>query len=248
MAEEEQAREMSFFDHLDDLRSRIVKALMGVVVGSIISGIFIQQIIEVVLFGPAARAGLHLQNLSPFGLPVLYFKVIFISGFIIAAPWILWNLWQFVAPGLYEKERSWVRRITWYSSLCFLSGVAFAYFVMIPFMMNFSANFKVEPVDTRPDISEYLGVIATTILAAGLIFELPMITYVLARFGIVSAGLMRKYRRHAIVVILIIAAVLTPTPDPINQLIFAAPLLVLYELSIIVAQVARKKSLEQEKL
>jgi sec-independent protein translocase protein TatC len=119
--------------------------------------------------------------------------------------------------------------------------VAFAYYVMLPGMMQFSVSFGSKNIENNYDVNEYFGFVTTTLLGAGLIFELPMMTYVLARFGIVSAALMRKYRRHAFVVILIVAAVLTPSPDPVNQLTFAAPLFVLYEISIIVARVARKK-------
>jgi sec-independent protein translocase protein TatC len=241
MAEQGENREMSFFDHLDDLRVRIMWALAGLIVGCIISGVFINQIMDAILLAPATNVGMKLQNLRPFGQAFLYFKVVFATGIIIASPWILWNLWKFIAPGLYENERNWARRITFYTSFCFLAGVAFAYYVMLPGMMQFSVSFGSKNIENNYDVNEYFGFVTTTLLGAGLIFELPMLTYVLARFGIVSAALMRKYRRHAFVVILIVAAVLTPSPDPVNQLTFAAPLFVLYEISIIVARVARKK-------
>jgi sec-independent protein translocase protein TatC len=241
MAEQGENREMSFFDHLDDLRVRIMWALAGLIVGCIISGVFINQIMDAILLAPATNVGMKLQNLRPFGQAFLYFKVVFATGIIIASPWILWNLWKFIAPGLYENERNWARRITFYTTFCFFAGVAFAYYVMLPGMMQFSVSFGSKNIENNYDVNEYFGFVTTTLLGAGLIFELPMMTYVLARFGIVSAALMRKYRRHAFVVILIVAAVLTPSPDPVNQLTFAAPLFVLYEISIIVARVARKK-------
>ncbi len=246
MSDESDVREMSFFDHLDDLRSAILRGLLGLIVGCVIAAIFVNPLMENVLLRPAVNAGVKLQNLRPFGQAFLYFKVIFVSGFIISAPWILWNLWNFVAPGLYEHEKGWARRITIFTTFCFLAGIAFAYFVMLPSMLSFSALFGSPIITNMIDVTEYFGFITTTIIGAGLIFELPMITYVLARIGIVSAGMMRKYRRHAIVLILILAAVLTPTPDPINQLIFALPLFVLYEISILVAQVARKKREEAQ--
>lgn len=241
MAEQGENREMSFFDHLGDLRVRIMWALFGVLLGCIVSAVFVNTIMDTILLAPATTVGMKLQNLRPFGQAFLYFKVILITGFIIASPWVLWNLWQFVAPGLYENERNWARRITVTTSFCFLSGVAFAYYVMLPGMMQFSVSFGSKNIENNYDINEYFGFVTTTMLASGLIFELPMITYVLARFGLVSAALMRKYRRHSIIVILIVAAVLTPSPDPVNQLTFAAPLYVLYEISIIVARVARRK-------
>ncbi len=245
MSENGEFQEMSFFDHLDDLRSRILRGLLGVVVGCIIAAFFIDPLMNNVLLAPAAKVGLKLQNLRPFGQAFLYFKVIFIVGIIVSSPWVLWNLWQFIAPGLYETERGWARRITLWTTFCFLSGVAFAYWVMIPPMLQYSVWFGSPTIANVIDVTEYFGFFATTILGAGLIFELPMITYVLARVGIVSAALMRKYRRHAVILILIVSAVLTPTPDPMNQMIFAVPLFVLYEISILIAQVARKKRLEQ---
>lgn len=245
MSEQTEYREMSFFDHLDDLRSRILKSLLGVVVGCVIAGIYVDQLMTWVLLAPAANAGLKLQNLQPFGQAFLYFKVILVSGIVISSPWVLWNLWQFVAPGLYETERSWARRITFFTTFCFLSGVAFASFVMIPNMLNFTNMLGNPIIVNNIDVTAYFGFVTTTVLGAGLIFEMPMIAYVLARVGIVSAGLMRTYRRHAMILTLILSAVLTPTPDPINQLIFAVPLFVLYEISILVAQVARKKRIEQ---
>jgi sec-independent protein translocase protein TatC len=238
-------QEMSFFEHLGDLRKRITWSLFGVIIGCIITSFFINDLMEVILLRPATNANVELQNLRPFGQAFLYFKVIFISGFILTFPWVLWNLWQFVAPGLYENERGWARKITLFTTFCFMLGVAFAYFVMIPSMMEFSASFGTQKIKNIIDVNEYFGFITTTILAAGLIFELPMITYVLARMGIVTSAMMRSYRRHSIVVILIIAAILTPSPDPINQIMFASPLYILYEISIIVAGIAAKSRNKQ---
>lgn len=234
-------REMGFLDHLDELRRRIISGLAGIVVASIGVSFFINDIVERILLHPAIEAGLRLQNLRPFGQAFLYFKLIFICGFIIGFPWVLWNLWRFVAPGLYEHERRWARQITVWTSICFLAGVVFAYFGMIPSMMAFARSFGSAQIENIIDVNEYLGFFATVILASGLIFELPMIMYVLARAGIVTPQFLSTYRRHAVIVILIIAAVLTPTPDPINQLFFATPLYILYELSIVISKFAVKR-------
>ncbi|MFM8472234.1 MAG: twin-arginine translocase subunit TatC, partial [Candidatus Kapaibacterium sp.] len=120
MTDRDENREMSFFDHLGDLRVRIFRALLGLVVGCLISGMFVSTIMDSVLLAPATAVGMKLQNLRPFGQAFLYFKVVLITGLIIASPWVLWNLWQFVAPGLYENERNWARRITVYTTFCFL--------------------------------------------------------------------------------------------------------------------------------
>lgn len=234
-------REMGFLDHLDELRRRIISSLAGIVVAAIGVSFFINDIVERILLRPAIEAGLRLQNLRPFGQAFLYFKLIFICGFIIGFPWVLWNLWRFVAPGLYKHERRWARQITAWTSICFLAGVAFAYFGMIPSMMAFARSFGSSQIENIIDVNEYLGFFATVILTSGLIFELPMIMYVLARAGIVTPTFLSTYRRHAIVVILIVAAVLTPTPDPINQLFFSTPLYVLYELSIVISKFAVKR-------
>ncbi len=237
----ENDEEMGFLEHLGDLRSKLIWAVVGIIVASILAGIFIQEIIDFVLLQPAVTYGLKLQNLRPFGQPILYFKLVFIIGFIVSFPFTLYQLWRFVVPGLYVNERRWARLITLFTSLCFLTGVAFSYFVMIPSMLNFAAHFGSEKIVNNIDINEYLSFITLIILAAGLLFELPMLIFILSRFGLMTPQFLKKYRRHAIIVILILAAIITPTPDPISQLIFAAPLFVLYELSIIISKFAVKK-------
>ncbi|MBK9249059.1 MAG: twin-arginine translocase subunit TatC [Ignavibacteria bacterium] len=236
-----QEKEMSFFDHLEDLRKLIVYSVIGIAAGCIVSSIYINQIMEYILLRPATAVKLELQNLRPFGQPFLYFKVILVAGIILSIPWTLYQIWKFVAPGLYHHERNWAGRITFFTTFCFLAGVAFAYFVMIPGMMSFTVSFGTKDIKNIIDITEYFGFVTTTLLAAGLIFELPMISYVLSRVGILTPQYMRKYRRHAYIIILLIAAILTPSPDPVNQLIFATPLWVLYEISIIISKLSPKK-------
>ena len=194
-----------------------------------------------VLLKPAASVNMELQNLRPFGQAFLYFKVVIMAGLIISMPYTLYQLWKFIAPGLYEKERRWAGKITIYTSFCFLVGVAFAYWIMIPVMLSFTASFGSNLIKNSIDVTEYFSFITTTLLSAGLIFELPMIAYILSKIGIISPEMLRKYRRHSIVVILILAAALTPSTDPVSQLVFAAPLMVLYEISILVTVFARKK-------
>jgi sec-independent protein translocase protein TatC len=234
--------QLSFFDHLDELRSRVFKAAAAVLVGCAACGYFVNDLMNLVLLKPATDAGLKLQNLRPFGQPFLYFKVIFVSGIILAFPFILHQVWRFIAPGLYDNERRWARTITAFTTMCFVIGISFAYFVMMPNMLKFSVSFGTEAIQNVIDVNEYFSFIVMTILGAGLIFELPMITFVLASIGLVTAAMMQTYHRHAIVVILILSAVLTPSPDPINQLIFAAPLYVLYLISIGIAGLAGKKT------
>lgn len=243
---QEPEEEMGFLDHLEDLRKRVIWALVGVIIGCIIAGVFINPIMELVLLNPAKAANLDLQNLRPFGQPFLYFKVIFVVGIIFSFPFVLLQLWMFVAPGLYEHERKWVGKITVFTSFCFLSGVAFAYFIMIPTMLAFAASFGSETIKNIIDINEYFSFITIMLLASGLLFEMPMLAYILARVGIVTPEFLSKYRRHSILVNLILAAILTPTTDPVSMLIFALPLFALYEISIIITRFARKKRKEAE--
>lgn len=243
-----QENELGFWDHVEELRKRIIYAVLGIVVGCIIAGIFIDDIMNLILLQPATNAKLDLQNLKPFGQPFLYFKVILVVGIIISSPFILYQLWAFIKPALYEHEKKWVSTITFFTTLCFFAGVIFSYFVMIPSMLSFAASFGSEKIKNIIDINEYFSFLTMILLASGVLFEMPMITFVLARFGIVTPKMLRKYRRHSIVLILIIAAVVTPTPDPISQLIFAAPLFLLYEVSILIAVFGVKKRAIAEQL
>lgn len=234
------SKEMNFFDHIGELRKRIIFSIIAVLLASVAVAYFINFIMENILLKPANDAGLQLQNLVPFGQAFLYFKTILVCGLILATPFILFQLWQFIAPGLYENEKKWAGKITIYTSLCFFIGVAFSYFVMIPSMLAFANKFGSELIKNNIDINSYFGFFIMIILASGIMFEMPMISYVLSKFGIVSSDFLRKYRRHSIVLILIFSAVLTPTPDPITQSIFAAPLLILYEISILISKYSNK--------
>ena len=241
---------MSFFDHLDEMRKRIIWSIVGIIVGCIIAGVFINNIMQLILLKPAAKVGLNLQNLQPFGQPFLYFKVVFVVGLIISFPFALWQLWLFIAPGLYQHERNWASKITFFTSLCFLTGVAFSYFLMIPSMLAFASSFGSSQIINNIDVNQYFSFITIMLLACGLLFEMPMLAFVLSRFGFLTPKFMRKYRRHAIVVNLILGAILTPTTDPVSMMIFAAPLFILYEISIFVSAMAgrkRKKAQSEEK-
>lgn len=232
--------EMSFFDHLDELRSRIFKALLGIIVGCVIVAFFTNEIVAELL-RPAVSSNVELQNIEPFGQAFLKIKVVFIGGTVLAFPWLIWQVWGFIAPGLYAHERSWARKITFFTTVCFLIGISFAYFLLIPSMMSYM-NVVADPnIKDSIAISYYFSFFTNMLLAGGLIFELPMITWVLARVGILNPALMVTYRRHSIVGILVIAAVITPSPDPVNQLMVAVPLYILYEISAVLARFAYAK-------
>lgn len=236
--------ELNFLDHLGELRKRLIYAVLGILVGSIISGIFIDELLQFILLKPASGANLNLQNLKPFGLPFLYIKIILLSGIIISFPFSLYQIWKFVAPGLYENEKGWARKITYYTSLCFLGGIFFAYYVMLPTMLSFAASFGSEHIRNDIDVTNYFSFITMIILAAGILFEMPVVSYILTKAGFLTPKILRKYWRHAMIGILVLAAVLTPTPDPVSQMIFASPLFILYEISILVSRFAQKKNEE----
>jgi len=236
--EKSEGEDLNFFGHLEELRKRIVYSLIGLVVTCGVAGFFIEDIMNKVLLAPATAVHLNLQNLKPFGIPFLYFKLIFIVGLIFAFPFILFQLWKFIEPALYIKEKKWARWITFFTTLCFLSGIAFAYYFMVPSMLGFAATFGTSKIENNIDINEYFGFITMMMLAAGLIFEMPMLSYVITRFRIITPKMLTKYWRHATVGIFVIAAILTPTPDPINQMFFAIPLFVLYIISIWVSKIS----------
>ena len=234
--------EMSFLDHIEELRWRIIYALIGVLVFTIIAWIFIDPIIEVVLLKPARDANAPLQNLRPFGQLFLYIQVAIIVGIVVSLPNLFYQLWQFIAPALKQREQKYIIWIVFFSTFCFLLGIAFAYFVMLPLTMKFAAQFGTAEIANEFAIDEYMSIIISVMLAAGLVFELPMISFFLSKLGILTPKFMRKYRRHAIVIILILAAFLTPGADPVSQVILAVPLVLLYEISIFISKISSKKS------
>jgi sec-independent protein translocase protein TatC len=234
--------EMSFLDHIEELRWRIIYALIGIVLFTIVAWIFIDPLVEFVLLKPARDANASLQNLRPFGQLFLYVQVAIIVGIVASLPNIFYQLWQFIAPALKKRERKYILWIVFFSTFCFLAGIAFAYFVMLPLAMKFAAQFGSEAIKNEFSIEEYMSIIISVMLAAGVVFELPMISFFLSKLGILTPSFMRKYRRHAIVIILILSAILTPGADPVSQVILAVPLVLLYEISIFISKLSSKKN------
>jgi len=250
---EPQEKEMSFFDHLEELRWRVVRAMLSIVVGTAIAWYFIDWIVDSVVLAPVvflnAHLGpgqqpLHLQNLRPFGQLFLYMQIAITAGGIASFPYILYELWAFIAPGLMPKERRYIKWIVFFTSFCFFSGVAFAYFVMLPAALQFFAGFGSSNIENNISIGEYMSFVVSVVLAAGIVFELPMVSWFLSKLGILTPAFMRHYRRHAIVVVFIVAAALTPGTDPVSQVLLAVPLMVLYEISIWVSAWATKNRLK----
>lgn len=232
---------MSFLDHLEELRWRLIWSLAGIVIGAILVWTFKDFVMEQILLAPAMKYGLKLQNLRPFGQVFLYMEVAIVGGAVVSVPNILYQLWLFIAPGLYPNERKYISSIVAFSTLCFLSGVVFSYYVMLPAAFQFFASFGTQKIDNIIAIDEYFSFIISVMLGAGLVFELPMVSFFLSKLGILTPKFMRKYRRHAIVIIFIAAAILTPGTDPVSQILLAVPLVALYEISIMISKMAYKK-------
>ena len=240
-AEGADAKEMSFLDHLEELRWDVIKALVGLAVATIVCAIYTDYIVQRLLLTPARTVGLKIQVLTPYGIVILYMEAALICGVILSMPNTLYWLWKFVAPGLLPKERRYISRIVFFTSLCFFSGVAFGYFVLLPSALKFFSTFGTQTIEMNVAIDRYVSFVLALILGSGLVFELPMISYFLTKLGLLTPAFMRHYRRHSIIVILFIAAIVTPTPDPVTQLILAIPMMALYEVSILVSKFSQKK-------
>ena len=168
--------------------------------------------------------------------------IAFIAGLIAGSPYVLWEIWRFIKPALREKEKKASTGFIIAASFLFLAGVTFSYYVIVPLMINFLGNYRVSAmVENNFTMDSYISTVTTLSLASGIVFELPIIVYILTSFGIITPQLMRQYRKHAIVVILIVAAVITPSPDVTSQMLVAFPLYVLYEASIFVSYFVVKK-------
>ena len=248
VAEEEAGGRMSFFDHLVELRKRIVSALIGVgagiIVGLLVSKRFISLIVEPM---QAALRANHLDDklyyTSPAGYISLVINLGVYLGIVIAMPWVLYQVWLFVAPGLYKHERRAAAGFIVSSMFLFLCGIAFAYFILLPQMLHFLIGFAYDgPVKPLISINEYFSLILIVLVGLGLIFELPVLIFILSLFGIVTPKFLLKNFRYAMLIITVAAAIITPTPDATTMLIFMAPMIVLYFVGVFVSYaVVRKK-------
>lgn len=237
--------EMTFLEHLEELRWRLIYSLIGVLIGTISAWVFIDFLVESILLKPAIDYNIALQNLKPFGQIFLYFQIAIIAGIILSIPNIFYQLWKFISPALRKNERKYILAIVVFSSICFLLGIFFAYFVMLPLTLSFASQFGTTAIKNEFAIDEYMSIIISVMLAAGFVFELPMLSFFLSKLGILTPDFMKKYRKHSLVIILVAAAILTPGTDPVSQVILAVPLFLLYEISILVSKLSQKKVVRQ---
>ena len=232
------AGKMSFFDHLSELRTRIIWSLIPAAVGLGVALYFTNNVMRFL--------SRHLKTELVFTTPTeafwTYMKVAMILGVFIAMPIILWNVWAFVAPGLHKHERKYAAPFVIVGSLLFLAGGSFALFVIIPFAITFLVSFGQEQgLKPMITISSYIDFIIKFTLAFGVVFELPVVITLLSMLGLVTPQFLSKNRKYAVLINFIIAAVLTPTPDVVNQTLMAGPLCILYELGIISARIFGRK-------
>lgn len=233
-------KEMSFLDHLEELRKRIIRSLIAVVIFSVAAYYFSAKIIDFVT-KPLPKV----YFMSPTEGFMIRIKIAIIVGVVASVPVILYQLWKFVVPGLFKRELKIVGPILIFSTLLFFVGGSFCFFLIIPTAMKFLLAFSTDKLQPLLRISDYISFVGFMVLAFGASFELPMVCYFLAKIGILKPGIMSKWRRYAIVGILIVAGVITPTPDAFTQLMLAVPLYFLYEVSIIIVKVVHKNRLKK---
>lgn len=259
--------EMSFIDHLEDLRWHIIRSVIAILIGAIAVFIYSDFVINRIVMGPAhsdfvsyklfcnmghslgmgetlcfGKVPVSFLSTTMTGQFIASFTVAFVGGFIVAFPYVFWEFWRFVKPALSQKERKKTKGVIFWVSLLFFMGVGFGYFILTPFMINFYFSYKLSPlIEIKPTFSDYLENLVYTTVGIGVLFQMPLLVMVLARIGIVTARFLRKYRRHAFILILIAAAVITPSTDPFSLTIVTIPLYLLFEASIIIASRINKQ-------
>ncbi|MGA7731581.1 MAG: twin-arginine translocase subunit TatC [Chloroflexia bacterium] len=230
--------ELSLMEHLLELRNRLVKSALILALATGLSFTFVEQEINILV----DLAGDHpLQALKPTETFVSYLKVAFYTGIAMAMPLLVYQLFRFLAPGLTKTERRWILLSLPAVTIFFVGGMVFCYFLVLPSALDFLLNFGASIIEVRPTISEFLSFVTRFLLAVGIAFETPVIVFLLSKLGIATPKRLRRFRRWAYVLAFVAAAIITPTPDPINQSIVAVPIILLYELGIIFASLGKRR-------
>ena len=264
--------EMTFLQHLEELRWHIIRSLVAIVIGAIVAFMFKDIIFDHIILAPnnpdfitnrllcrladMVNVPLLCINQNPVELISIkltgqfttHITISLVAGLILAFPYVFREFWSFFRPALYEKERKYARGAVTMASLLFLAGIIFGYFIIAPLSINFLGTYRVSDLVTNQiNITSYIGSVTSVALASGITFELPIVVFFLARIGVLTPEFMRKYRRHAIVVVLVVAAVITP-PDVFSLILVSIPLLILYEVSIfLAARVVRQREAAEAK-
>ena len=255
--------EMSFLDHLEDLRWHLIRATLGVVIAAVVAFVFKKFIFDVIIFGPtnmnfptyeglcrmskligvndttfcAEKFPFIIQNRNVAGQFSAHIWTSLYAGFIVGFPYVLYQLWSFISPGLRTNERKNSRGFIIIASLLFFIGVLFGYYIITPLSINFLANYTIsDQISNEFDVSSVIAIVRSSAIASGLVFELPIVIYFLTKVGIVTPQSLKKYRKIALVIVLILSAVITP-PDIASQVIVAIPILLLYQVSIYISAI-----------
>ncbi|MEO5909684.1 MAG: twin-arginine translocase subunit TatC [Pelobium sp.] len=265
--------EMSFFDHLAALRSHLIRASLAVIVFTSICFFYYDFLFDTIIMGPhkptfwtyrmMCKVGEYFNMGPGFCITNIPGKIIntemagqfslqinsaLMTGVILGFPYLLWEIWRFVKPALKDNERKSASGFVFYASLLFIIGLLFGYYIVAPLSVNFLSNYSISPdIENTITIDSYFSSVATLTLCTGAVFELPIIIYILSRLGIMTPKFMREKRRYAVIIIFIIAAIVTPTPDIPTMLTVSFPLFLLYEISISVSNRVHKKKLKAEK-
>ena len=237
-----------FLSHLEELRTRLIRCSIGVGIGFAVAYFFSEELF-MLLIAPLEAVMPEGNHLIFTNLPEMFFayiKVAFIAGILVAAPVIFYELWMFVAPGLYKKEKKYIFPFVISSTILFVGGALFGYFVVFPFGFKFFMSFSNEYVKALPSVKQYFSFSVKLLLAFGIVFELPVVIYFLTKMGMVTPEFLKKNRKYAILLTFAIAAILTP-PDVVTQCMMAGPLIVLFEFGILVSRLAMKKKKEADK-
>jgi len=235
---------MSFLEHLDELRQRLIKALLAVLVGFLIAIAFINPIFDFVMAPLQAilPAGGKLIYTEPTEAFMLYMKMGALVGLMIALPVVLWQVWAFIAPGLYAHEKRFAIPFVMMSTMFFIGGTLFSHYVVFPAMWRFFASFSTETVEFAPRIEPVFSLYVRMALGMGAVFEMPTLVMFLARVGLVTPMFLIRHTKYAILIIFVVAALVTPSPDVVSQFLLALPMFVLYAFSILVAWVFQKRT------
>ncbi|MFL0683739.1 MAG: twin-arginine translocase subunit TatC [Algoriphagus aquaeductus] len=262
---QEEEEGMSFLDHLEALRWHLLRSVAAVLIFTVAAFLAKSIVFGVIILGPSKVDFLTYRVLCDLGnslgiaalcideLPFtiqsrqmtgqfsMHMTSSFVVGFIAAFPYVFWEVWKFISPGLYDKEKNAARGAVFFVSLLFLTGAAFGYYVLSPLSINFLSNYQLDPSITNEfDITSYVTTLTMLVLASAIMFQLPVVVYFLSMSGLVTSKMLKAYRRHSIVVILVVSAIITP-PDVISQLLIAMPILVLYEVGIMIAKRLEKR-------
>ncbi len=264
-------KEMSFLEHLEVLRWMLIRSTLAILIMGTVTFFLSEFIFDVIIFGPthpefityrffcdlSHQLGIAdsicvtempfiIQNTDMEGQVNTLVWTCITAGFILGFPYILWEFWKFISPALYDREKKNAKVFIFVSSILFFIGVLFGYFIVVPMSVNFFATFRVsEIVKNQFSLNSYVSMIKTSVVASGLFFELPIIIYFLTKIGLVTPDFLRKYRKIAIIIVLVVSAIVTP-PDVVSQIIVAIPMLLIFEISVLISALVIKRQKNEQ--